>query len=86
MKILRHGRKYESLWVGKCCYCGAIVETSVDETNNIILGNWRNNYEDSSFLDCPECKAIKCVCVSRKSTKHGKHIQNELKNITENEQ
>ncbi len=59
MKIIKKGNIQQNLWIGKCKFCGAIAECEKDEIKYFAFGDYRNDYENFSWEDCPFCNTKK---------------------------
>ena len=74
MKILKEGNKINTMMIGVCQNCNAIIEADFDETNNIKEGSYNNDWEDYSWEDCPSCNKSSSICFHYQSSKTGERI------------
>lgn len=77
MITLKKGNIKE-VWIAKCCNCAAIITATTQELT-VHKGDYRNDYEDFAWENCPECGKIRTLCFHKHDSSSGRDIAKELK-------
>jgi hypothetical protein len=80
MLIVRKGSINER-WLAKCSSCSSIIEAETSELD-VIKGDYRSDYEEFAWKDCPVCEKKHALCFHKEGTKGVEVILNELKKVS----
>lgn len=79
MKILQKGTKEIDNWIGKCNSCDSIISADIDEIKYFTIGDYRSDYEDYAWENCPFCYKSQGICFHRQHTKSGQELFDKCK-------